>query len=544
MTRVSTIMLLLGLAACAPVDVANVELAGDVKDVADDRPEGPLHPDTFLIEEHPCFSAAFPSEDNSVIDFEFDCDAADVGGLEVGRIVSGTSGGGYLRRIDSLELTDFGATAWTSPATLTEALVDVDYSDHIEWGARQVVDLSGRVLDESITDNGRDARAVIERGVINIDPALDIDAEIAWFSLKSATALLTVNLGYDVEALMEAGSAMSRGDTLDVETLEFPFETDVGPITVTGKLDVIVRLQWSHDVTVGEVSNRFGFQGNGTVVMGGKYTSDGDQWERHWEPAYAGDLTDQIVTGGGTHHGAISVQIEALLTMDKVDGSTFRYTPWNSGSVDAGCEDSTYWADAGLKGSTTMKLGFFDDGPRVEEYPELNIETERREGLLVHETEPAFCTDGEIDLGGPGDDDDDDDDDDSPEVPGECNVIGDVECGSTLKGDTATDPYATSNMDGYPCNVGNYDGPEMTWRFVAPYTGQVEVAFEGAVPTDVNHDILILDGQSGACMASECIAQGFNSVTFDAQAGHAYFFVVDGFYLEAGAFVATVNCGA
>jgi len=529
MTRTLLLMLGLALAACAPTPLVDGVVRDDDDDAGDpddERPEGPLHPDTFLVEEHACFAAAYPNEDNSIIDFEFDCDASDVGGLEVGRIVSGTEGGGYLRRIDSLQLDGRDATAWTSPATLVEALVDVDYSDHIEWGARQVVDFSGRLLDESQTDAGRDTRSLIERGVINIDPELDIDAEIRWFSLKSATAKLTVNVGYDVEALMEAGSATTRGDTLDLETLVFPFETEVGPVTVKGKLDVIVRLAWEQTATSGPVSDRFGFAGNGTVVMGGTYTKDGETWDRIWEPGYTGTLTDQVVSGGGSHHGSVTVQIEALLTMDKVDGSTFRYEPWNSGDVAGECETSQYWSDAGIKGSTTMKLGFFSAGPREEVYPELNINVDRVEGQLVHETPPEGC--------------------EAPpaEVPGECNVIGDVSCGDTLSGNTATDPMASTEMDGYPCNVGNYDGPEMTWRFVAPTSGPVTVEFEGAVPTEVNHDILILDGRSGSCMASECLAQGFNSVTFDAIAGQAYFLVIDGFFGEAGAFVATVGCGS
>ncbi len=536
--RLALLLLLIPAVACvAGSDLTALDAEPDAAAADDDRPEGPLHPDTFLVEDHPCFASAYPSDDNSVIDFEFDCDATDVAGLEVGRIVSGTEGGGYLRRIESLQFDGYTATAWTSPATLVEALVDVDYSDHIEWGARQVVDFSGRVLDESMSENGHDSRAIVERGIVNIDPTMDIDAEIRWFSLKSATAKLTVNLGYDVEALMEAGSSLHRADTIDLDTLVFPFETDVGPVTVTGKLDVHVRLRWEHTSEGGPVSDRFGFQGNGTVVMGGKYVKDGETWTRIWEPNYSGTLTDQVVSGAGDHLGKITVEIEAKLSMDKVDGSTFRYEPWNSGSVVGGCEASDYFSDAGIKGATTMHLGFFSDGPRVEEYPELNIEADRVEGTLTHPEPPVGCGDVDDEDGDPGDE--------LPpphEVPGECSVLGDVQCGGTIGGDTST--AGTSAMDGYSCNVGNYDGPEMTWRFVAPYTGQFEVAFEGAIPTEVNHDILILDGSSGSCLSTECIAQGFNSVTFEGVAGQAYFVVIDGYYLDAGPFFATVSCGS
>ena len=59
----------------------------------DDHPPGPLHPDTLLVEEHPCFEyAELVTDDRSEIELGFSCDPAVVG-LEPGRIVAGVGDG-------------------------------------------------------------------------------------------------------------------------------------------------------------------------------------------------------------------------------------------------------------------------------------------------------------------------------------------------------------------------------------------------------------------------------------------------------------------
>ena len=82
----------------------------------------------------------------------------------------------------------------------------------------------------------------------------------------------------------------------------------------------------------------------------------------------------------------------------------------------------------------------------------------------------------------------------------------------------------------------------MTFAIQVPTNSEVTIGFEGADPTEVNHDLFILDGADFSCSPASCIAMGFNEVSFDAQAGSNYYLVVDGDTLSAGPFLATINC--
>lgn len=512
----------LAVGCVAEEPLSNPPAPFDDGDRAAEHPPGPLHPDTFLVEDHDCFVGATTSDANAVIEFEFSCAATDVEGLEVGRIVMGADDGGYLRRVDLLAFDGTHATAWTSSATLAEAMTDVriDETIALDDGARDMLDFSGReVLPTS--DDGP-GYILVERGSLDIRPVMDLDVDIGFLRLKAATATLTLGISFEVQALMEATAALSHSDTIPLGTHEYPFEIDVGPTTVSGKVDFVMHLHVEHEAD-GPASDRFGFAGGGQVVLGGTWEADGDTWTRTWQPTFQGTVSDQVASGSG-HSGRVSVSIEAVMSMDKVDGSTFRYEPWTTGDVGVDCDGLTLESAGGISGETTMHLGFFDDGPRVERYPDLNIEADRAEGYSHHDVPPADC--GE-----------------PPADPVDtCNPVGRVKCSEPFDGDTSNDPFATSALNGYSVAVGNYNAPELAWTFVAPYSGPVEVALVDPVPTEVNHDLFILDGGAGVCTAGEAIAFGFNSVEFEAQEGHTYYFVVDGFDQDAGAFEAVVNC--
>ena len=98
-------------------------------------------------------------------------------------------------------------------------------------------------------------------------------------------------------------------------------------------------------------------------------------------------------------------------------------------------------------------------------------------------------------------------------------------------------------LDSYPTTPGNYQAPEIVYSFVAPASGEVRFELLNPRPGEVDHDLIILEGDEG-CRASSAIELGFNSVEFDAEAGANYFLVVDGFGDDAGAFSAALTCSA
>jgi hypothetical protein len=82
----------------------------------------------------------------------------------------------------------------------------------------------------------------------------------------------------------------------------------------------------------------------------------------------------------------------------------------------------------------------------------------------------------------------------------------------------------------------------MTFALQVPASTEVTIEFEEPEPTESNHDLFILEGSDYSYSLSNCIAMGFNEVSFDAQAGATYYLVVDGDSLSPGAFRATISC--
>jgi hypothetical protein len=131
-----------------------------------------------------------------------------------------------------------------------------------------------------------------------------------------------------------------------------------------------------------------------------------------------------------------------------------------------------------------------------------------------------------------------------------CAEVGvQISCGQLIDGDNTWDeanpaPGMTNNIDGYPCNIGNYAGAEIAYEWVATVTGTVEFALIGAQPTVLNHDIILLDGTNGDCVNTQCVegGLGFSSLEFESVAGYTYYFVVDGFDGAEGPFQVQLDC--
>jgi len=135
---------------------------------------------------------------------------------------------------------------------------------------------------------------------------------------------------------------------------------------------------------------------------------------------------------------------------------------------------------------------------------------------------------------------DPDPDPDDPDAgpPGTCEAVGTIACGDEVVGDTTGGVDA---MSYYPCNVGNYTGPEEVWEWTATVTGPVEWKLVRPRPTQLDQDVIVLDG-SGGCVSEKCEAWGGNGTEFDAVAGVTYMLVVDGYNGAEGAYTATLDC--
>ena len=122
----------------------------------------------------------------------------------------------------------------------------------------------------------------------------------------------------------------------------------------------------------------------------------------------------------------------------------------------------------------------------------------------------------------------------------ECAVIGTISCGQTVTGDNGS-AAASDAIDGYPNVVGNWSGPEMAWTWSGG-GGEVTIRLVDPRPSEINHDILILEQSAGVCVAPDQVAVAWNAVTFEPTPGAAYTFVVDS-HQDVGPFSLALECG-
>jgi hypothetical protein len=500
-------------------------------DDIDSYPAGPLHPDTTLVEELPGFESVAVADDLNEIVVTFAGNATD-SGIEPGRIVAGVGDGGYLRRVEAVSTDGNVLTITAGHATLAEAVTDVRISEVFTWGERHMIEFTGQTLYSS--DRGS---VVIERGIVHIDPKFNLDAELGFFSLKSATATLDMAISQDIEVSYEAAATLSSEGVSPLETVEFLLEGRAGLLTFTGTLEVTVSLGFSHQAE-GPMSARQTIETNGHILSGGTYTKSGDTWEPIWEPEYTGQVSSEEYSGS-SWQGRVWIEVDSKVHFDKIEGSTAHLEPSLSGWAESDCDQVTWGATGGITGSGVMELGFFSSGPRTEALPALNIEADSVEATRAHETPPVGCGEGPIDPVDPGPGTD-------PLFPlGGCAPLALVSCGDTISGDTRPGvPGTTSAFDGYSCSVGNYGAAEATFAVTVPQNAEVTVEFEGAHPTEVNHDLFVLESPPSlyTCSPASCISMGYNAVSFDALGSSTYYLVVDGDNESPGAFEATISC--
>lgn len=160
----------------------------------------------------------------------------------------------------------------------------------------------------------------------------------------------------------------------------------------------------------------------------------------------------------------------------------------------------------------------------------------------------AMCADGEDEDQDGTVDCEDSDCKGSPDCPAaQCLPIWTLACNSTDFGSNyglgSTDHVVAYNSmaenKGCLDNQWEYSGPEFAYRFDAPASFNVSVKLSAET---AQTDLLILKDSGNGCDPVECVAWGLKKVTFPAEAGATYYFVIDGYDGAAGAFNIEVTC--
>ncbi len=129
---------------------------------------------------------------------------------------------------------------------------------------------------------------------------------------------------------------------------------------------------------------------------------------------------------------------------------------------------------------------------------------------------------------------------DLAELADDCAPIEWLECGVPVQGDSGDPAFGrTDAIDFWPVSQGNYRGPEVAYAWEASKTGTVEWKLLHPRPTEVNHDLFILDG---TCRAEDAIVRGFNDVVFTVTEGDIVLLLLDGFDGDIGPYEAELDC--
>ena len=127
-----------------------------------------------------------------------------------------------------------------------------------------------------------------------------------------------------------------------------------------------------------------------------------------------------------------------------------------------------------------------------------------------------------------------------------CVPVTALACNATVS--SRNDAAGSKDLiDEWSCSIFTYTGPEISYRFVAPVAGLVEVALTGLT---ADLDLIVMRDDGNGCShdgAATCVDKstlggtGDERVSFVAETGATYFIILDGFNGAVGDFTLRVG---
>lgn len=488
-----------------------------------------LRAGVLALDSHPCIADVLPDAEGEQLLVLRACSV----GAELWDGITGVFGpqhGGYIRTVLSAEVTSEGWLLHTAPASLNEMVWGGGYFEEIEFTQeRRFLDISGKSLYSGLYD-GVDVDLSLSSGSLEVLPELTMAAEwgcrdgaIAQEDSEDCSQLLRaytkLGLRYEVGLQLQAqiADAVSLSGGVNLARIDYPFSFDLMTGTVTGVLEINLHAGYSVSAsssltaTVGhEVTGLIGVEAGWDHVAG---------WDLELNPsgeAYM-PIDPELALHGGLD-GRISIRAEARIKFMGIFGPNAWVEPALVFDADADCETIDWRLYTAVDVGVGLRLDF----------------------LMFHLREEIAGWDWERDLASGtidlpvtlGTDCDDDAPPVTPDPPGagECQPTGQLSPGSFMAGNTAFEGRFSANlMDSYPVAIGNYSGREAVFSFTAPHDGVATFGLVDPDPTEVNHDLFVLDAQADNCAADRAVAWGFNDVDYPLVAGQTVMVVVDGY---------------
>ena len=468
-----------------------------------------LHEDVVLVEDSSCFASVEVPEDREILVFEFSCDPSDLG-IEPGSIVVGITDGGYLRRVVSVTTDGWILTLKTEQASLAEAIesgtIDVEITDPSPE-ARSIIDFGNTTLYYGDVGPAT-VHARLDTAYVDFEPILSMNGHWAEGEVQRFNSSIGLSLDGDIRAAISSTNGLRFDRSKDITGWSWPFAFAIGPLPVAGLLEVKLKAGFRID-SPGHVTMTMGASGDLDYRTENEYRvatgwDNEDLIQNNWslqEPSFS-------VSSSASARVYVRAELNGMLY--GVAGPSSRSDLYVSSKATAGCEGIDWDLNAGFTSSVLVKLNIFDKFTPSKTFAEARFTADVASGTVGWPLGfPLPCGQDQI------------------------------YCNDKVSGDTSVGHEAL--LQAYSCNIGNYDAPEAIWKWVAPSDQTVNWALIAPVPTQTNHDVMVLDGALDLVMG-ECLTWGSNSIEFDAVAGQSYYLVVDGYDNDAGPFEATLEC--
>jgi len=487
------------------------EGGADAGDAASDDAVEPgdlvLNSDLIIIDDDPCVAAVDVPEDRELLTFDFSCDPL-VHELAAGRIVVGTEGGGYLRRIVAIEEDGLTVRAWTVEASLNEVIEHGTMDETISFNTgRTLIDFSNTSL-YSGEHLGSSVSVYLNRGSFDINPALVMDGHWSYGSMENFNMDLGVDFSADLLATLSSSNRLSWGRDKTLWEMAWPFAFAVGPLPVAGNLTLELKAGFRIDAP-GQMSTSVGANGDMQIHTRKSWVSgfgwiDNDLFEGDW------DIVEPGLNISNRFKARVFARLDANIKIYGVAGPRVATDLFVQTVAVADCAGLDYQVDAGVESRCSVRINILDKFKPEKTFARATLTADLTEGTVPWPvSSPVLCDHTAI------------------------------RCGQTVTGDTSESE--TALIDGYECNVGNYEAAEVVYQWKANRSGTVEWQLHDAEPTVTNHDVFVLDGYMQLA-TSNCSDWGSNSVEFEAVEGSTYFLVVDGYHEDHGPYTAQLTC--
>ena len=310
--------------------------------------------------------------------------------IDVGAVIVGLQGGGFLRRVSSVESSGTMLTLETEPAALVDVVRHGSFETTVDmtsgspslvpgrmpargevlWGPAELVegvegveltavglDLSGIDFCHYVDCPEEIKHFKLAAGRVGFDPNLEVSATIEDYSVTAFEAVATGELSYDFSVLLEAEQSTSFKRSTTLAKVQRVFYAQVGWVPVVGVAQFEVKAGFEAKATIKGLIQA-GFESVNQVSVGGRYAAesgwegvlDGSQTFDAHEPS----LSDSTLVGQIELEAKVSITPELKILFYNVAGPFVNVEPYGKATLSFGTESCKLRSVAGID----TKVGF------------------------------------------------------------------------------------------------------------------------------------------------------------------------------------------